>query len=97
MTMKIIPIGNSAGIILPKSILAKYGLSLYDRLNVTETIEGINLEKADNNDSVLEAAFTGPFSALKYDENLWGGRGEMSAIEYENSLRQGSSNRKIDW
>jgi putative addiction module antidote len=42
-TVKIIKVGNSAGMILPREILAKLRVSLGDDLSLTETANGFHL------------------------------------------------------
>jgi putative addiction module antidote len=46
-TVKIIAIGNSAGIILPKELLEKLRVSKGDTLTVTESPTGLNLTAYD--------------------------------------------------
>lgn len=46
-TVKIISIGNSAGIILPKELLEKLRVSKVDTLTVTETPDGLHLNPFD--------------------------------------------------
>ena len=46
-TVKIISIGNSAGIILPKELLEKMRVSKGDTLTVTETPDGLGLTPYD--------------------------------------------------
>lgn len=46
-TVKIISIGNSAGIILPKELLEKLRVSKGDTLTVTEMPDGIGLNPYD--------------------------------------------------
>jgi putative addiction module antidote len=46
-TVKIISVGNSAGIILPKEILEKLRVSKGDTLMVTESPTGVNLTAYD--------------------------------------------------
>jgi putative addiction module antidote len=48
-TVKIISIGNSAGIILPKELLEKLRVSKGDTLTVTEMPDGIGLNPYDEN------------------------------------------------
>jgi len=43
MTLRIVTVGNSAGVVLPKELLAKLNLEKGDELYVTETPEGISL------------------------------------------------------
>ena len=44
---KIIKVGNSAGMILPKEVLAKLRVSLGDSVYLTETADGIYLTPTD--------------------------------------------------
>jgi putative addiction module antidote len=46
-TTKIIAIGNSAGIILPKEILARLKVEKGDTLSISETPFGVNLTPYD--------------------------------------------------
>ncbi|MDA0765422.1 MAG: AbrB/MazE/SpoVT family DNA-binding domain-containing protein [Verrucomicrobia bacterium] len=46
-TVKIISIGNSAGLILPKELLEKLRVSKGDTLTVTETSRGLELSAYD--------------------------------------------------
>jgi putative addiction module antidote len=45
--VKITTVGNSAGIVLPKEILAKLHLEKGDQLFITETADGIQLTPYD--------------------------------------------------
>lgn len=45
--VKIIKVGNSAGIILPKDVLAKLRVSPGDNLYLTETANGYHLTPSD--------------------------------------------------
>lgn len=45
--IKVIKVGNSAGMILPKEILAKLRVSLGDDLYLTETANGFHLTPSD--------------------------------------------------
>ena len=47
MKLKIISVGNSAGILLPREFLSKRGLGEGDVLKVTETENGIELTPHD--------------------------------------------------
>ena len=47
MKLKIISVGNSAGILLPRELLSKRGLGEGDVLKVTETENGIELTPYD--------------------------------------------------
>ena len=46
-SLKITKIGNSAGVVLPKELLAKLRAGLGDTLYVTETPDGIRITAAD--------------------------------------------------
>jgi putative addiction module antidote len=46
-TVRITSIGNSAGVVLPKEILAKLHVEKGDRLYITETPNGIELTPYD--------------------------------------------------
>ncbi|MFS0736493.1 AbrB/MazE/SpoVT family DNA-binding domain-containing protein [Sphingomonas sp. 1P06PA] len=43
--MKLIPIGNSTGLILPKEMLARLGLSQGDAVSVVATPDGLELRR----------------------------------------------------
>lgn len=45
--LKLIKIGNSTGVILPKEVLARLRVAQGDALTVLETSEGISLSRAD--------------------------------------------------
>ena len=45
--IKIIKVGNSAGMILPREILAKLRVALGDNLYLTETSSGVHLTPSD--------------------------------------------------
>ncbi|MFY9352368.1 MAG: AbrB/MazE/SpoVT family DNA-binding domain-containing protein [Sphingobium sp.] len=47
MPLKITRIGNSAGVILPKELLAQLRVGLGDTLYATETPEGVRLTAGD--------------------------------------------------
>ncbi|MEZ5735097.1 MAG: AbrB/MazE/SpoVT family DNA-binding domain-containing protein [Novosphingobium sp.] len=46
-TLKITKIGNSAGVILPKEVLARLRAGIGDTLHVTEAPDGIRITAAD--------------------------------------------------
>lgn len=46
-TLKLIAVGNSVGVTLPKELLAKLGVQKGDSLHVIETEDGIRLTAAD--------------------------------------------------
>lgn len=55
--LKITKIGNSAGIVLPKELLARLRVGVGDTLYVTEAPDGIRITAADPNFATkLEAA-----------------------------------------
>jgi len=45
--LKVVKIGNSAGVILPKEVLEKLNVSVGDQLSCTQTPDGINLSSRD--------------------------------------------------
>ncbi|MGJ8633640.1 MAG: AbrB/MazE/SpoVT family DNA-binding domain-containing protein [Luteolibacter sp.] len=47
-TLKIISIGNSAGIILPKELLEKLRVDKGDSVTVTESSNGLNISSYDS-------------------------------------------------
>ena len=47
MKLKITTVGNSAGVVLPKELLARLRLDKGDRLYVTQTPDGIKLSAFD--------------------------------------------------
>ena len=46
-TLKITKIGNSAGIVLPKEVLARLRAGVGDTLHLTEAPDGVRLTSAD--------------------------------------------------
>ncbi len=46
-TLKIKKIGNSAGIILPKDVLARLRVGLGDTLHITEAPDGVRITASD--------------------------------------------------
>jgi putative addiction module antidote len=55
--LKVIKIGNSAGVVLPKKLLAELGAEIGGTLSVVPTPRGIELiVKRDQNDEQLAAA-----------------------------------------
>lgn len=47
MKLKVTTVGNSAGVVLPRELLARLRLNKGDTLYVTETPDGINLAPYD--------------------------------------------------
>lgn len=45
--LKLIKIGNSMGVILPKEVLAKLGVEAGDSLDLSDTPEGIHIQRHD--------------------------------------------------
>ena len=45
--LKLIKIGNSMGVILPKDVLAKLGVEAGDSLDLSDTPEGIQIRRHD--------------------------------------------------
>lgn len=55
--LKLIPIGNSTGVILPKDVLAELGAEQGDMISYIRTPDGIELRTADADfDAQMEAA-----------------------------------------
>ena len=55
--LKLIPIGNSTGVILPKDVLARLRVERGDQLRLIETPEGYRLQAGDAEfDRQMEAA-----------------------------------------
>jgi putative addiction module antidote len=48
MNLKVIRVGNSKGVILPKEVLARLRIDLGDNLSVVDTAEGVELRPADD-------------------------------------------------
>lgn len=46
-SLKLVPVGDGAGIILPDDVLARLGVGLGDALSVREVAFGIELERFD--------------------------------------------------
>ncbi len=46
-TLKVTKIGNSAGIVLPKDVLARLRVGLGDVLHLTESPDGVRITAAD--------------------------------------------------
>lgn len=46
-TLKLIPIGNSTGVILPKDLLASLGVQEGDQLFLVKTPNGVEFRRAD--------------------------------------------------
>lgn len=46
-TLKITKIGNSAGVVLPKDVLARLRVGVGDTLHVTEAPDGVRITAAD--------------------------------------------------
>ena len=46
-TLKLVPVGNSTGLVIPKDMLARQNLKQGDQLYAVETPEGIELRLAD--------------------------------------------------
>ncbi len=45
--LKLVPIGNSVGVILPRDILARLGVQKGDTLHAIETADGLRLTTAE--------------------------------------------------
>lgn len=46
--LKVIKVGNSLGVILPRDVLAKLGVEIGDSLALTDTPEGFNIQRHDD-------------------------------------------------
>ncbi len=66
-TVKIIKVGNSAGMILPKAMLAKLRVSLGDQLYLTETPDGVHLTPSD---PAFEAKMALAESIMREDRDI---------------------------
>lgn len=56
-SIKVVQIGNSVGVILPKEVAAKLKVAVGDKLSVTETPGGIKLSAYDErHEKVMEVA-----------------------------------------
>lgn len=64
--VKIVPIGNSQGIRLPKEVLRKYGF--VDSLILEETNTGLFLRKQENNKLSWEETY----KAMSEEQEDWG-------------------------
>ena len=64
-TVKIVPIGNSQGIRLPKEVLRKYGF--VDSLILEETSSGLFLRKKENNKLSWEETY----KAMSEEQEDW--------------------------
>lgn len=89
MEVSITRIGNSDGIILPKSVMKKYALHRSDILVIDEDALTLSFKKKRK-----DAPFTGPntgfFAPLAHlsdDRDAWGG--DIPVEEYVASLREG--------
>jgi antitoxin MazE len=65
MDIKLIPIGNSKGIRIPKSLLQKYGLS--GPLLLEETNKGLLLRKKEDN----KLSFEDTYRAMAAEKENW--------------------------
>ena len=88
MDTKIKRIGNSRGVIIPAEILREFSLTDKDSLDIRTDDGKIILTPLPREE--FTGPFTGPFSELSGDPELWGG--PMSATEYADELRKGRRN-----
>ncbi|MBL8546207.1 MAG: AbrB/MazE/SpoVT family DNA-binding domain-containing protein [Hyphomonadaceae bacterium] len=65
-TLKVRKIGNSLGVVLPKDVLAKLGVSEGDDLSVSETPDGVALQR---NDAELQEQIEAARRAMKRYRN----------------------------
>jgi antitoxin MazE len=80
--IKIVPIGNSLGVRLPKNLLQKYGLT--NSLVLEETDQGLLLRK--KNDDKLSWGET--YKAMANEDEDWS--------DYESTLIDGLENDDVD-
>ena len=73
MTTKIIPIGNSRGIVLPSSILKQLSLKEKDELMIQIQDGRIVLTAVA---TAYTGPYTGPFAELVTSAPVWGGEGK---------------------
>ena len=65
MTAKVIGIGNSAGIVIPASLLSTLGLKKDDRVIISETPVGFEVKKMERPKSfeaLMESYYSKPFT-----------------------------------
>ncbi len=67
MPLKIIKIGNSTGVVLPKEILARLHVELGDGLYLTETSTGVHLTPTDPD---FEAKMTLAENIMRQDRDI---------------------------
>lgn len=63
--IKLVPIGNSKGVRIPKALLQKYGLN--DALLLEETDRGLLLRKRDDN----KLSWEGTYRAMANEKEDW--------------------------
>ena len=90
MTTKIIPIGNSRGIVLPSSILKKLSLKEKDELMIQIQNGRIVLTAVT---TAYTGPLTGPFAELVTDAPVWGGKGK-DAMEFAQELHDSRVNTR---
>jgi putative addiction module antidote len=57
MPLKLVKIGNSTGVVLPKELLARLGAELGDTVSASDTERGIELRPLDDNfEAQMQAA-----------------------------------------
>ena len=90
MITKIIPIGNSRGIVLPSSILKKLSLKEKDELMIRIQNGRIVLTTVT---PAYAGPMTGPFAELVTDAPVWGGEGK-NALEVARELHDSRINTR---
>jgi antitoxin MazE len=80
--IKIVPIGNSLGVRLPKTLLQKYGLT--NSLVLEETTQGILLRKKEDD----KLSFSDTYKAMASDREEWN--------EYEQTVLDGLDDDDFD-
>lgn len=87
MTAKVIGIGNSAGIVIPASLLAALNLKKDDRVIISETPVGFEVKKVEKPksfESLMESYYSKPFA-----EAVEQFRGEGDDVEIDWGAPQG--------
>ena len=83
MDIKLIPIGNSKGIRIPKALLQKYGLS--NPLLLEETNKGLLLRKKKDN----KLSFEDTYRAMANEKEDWG--------DFDAALLDGLENEDFEY
>ena len=95
MEVNIVRIGNSDGIIIPKSLMTRFSLKRSDVLVIDETSPEFTLSKKEKA-MEYEGPNKGFFAQLAYNtpnDDRWGG--EMSSEEYLFELRKDEPEKEV--